>query len=194
MRAGGTQAVEEATLGPRLLRPDLERIRDAELRGRVAATWEAAVATSAWREDPARLPFDPGAPDEPLLEHVRRVVEAALVLAPIAEAALGRPLNRDLLLAACLLHDVDKVLLFEPDEDGRIRPSPTGRRLGHGVTGAMLCREHGLPDDVVHLVLTHTIDSRLAPEPPEGVVLHYADLFAADAALLAAGAELFMNR
>ena len=59
---------------------------------------------------------------------------------------------------------------------------------------AMLCREHGLPEQVVHLVLTHTATSLLAPEPLEGVVLHYADFFAADAALHEARADLLMSR
>ena len=56
----------------------------------------------------------------------------------------------------------------------------------------MLCREHGVPEEIVHLVATHTTQSYLVPEPFEGVVLHYADLFAADAALFVAGATLLM--
>lgn len=180
--------------GVERLRREFDRIADAELRTKVAATWDAAIASSTCPEPLDRLPFDLHAPDEPLVSHVCRVVEAAFALAPIAEAVLGKRLDRDLLLAACLLHDVDKVIVFEPDEHGWFRRSATGLRMGHGVTGAILCREHGLPDDVVHLVLTHTITSTLPPEPPEGVVLHYADLFAADVALYGAGAQLFMNR
>ena len=56
-----------------------------------------------------------------------------------------------------------------------------------------MCRDQGVPEDIVHLVATHTTQSCLAPEPFEGVVLHYADLFAADAALFAAGAPLLMT-
>lgn len=176
------------------LRRGLERIDDADLRAKVAETWEAAVEASPSRDDVGRVPFDLHAPAEPLLDHVSRVVDAAVALAPTAEAALGAPLDHDVLVAACLLHDVDKVLVFEPDGGGGYRLSPAGHRIGHGVLGAMLCREHGLPESVVHLVLTHTVTSALPPEPPEGIVLHYADLLAADAALHAAGAELFMNR
>jgi putative nucleotidyltransferase with HDIG domain len=180
--------------GVERLRREFDRIADTELRTKVAATWDAAIASSTCTEPLDQLPFDLRAPDEPLVDHICQVVEAALALAPIAEAALGKRLDRDILLAACLLHDVDKVIVFEPDERGWFRRSATGRRMGHGVAGAILCREHGLPDDVVHLVLTHTVTSAIPPEPPEGVVLHYADLFAADVALHGAGAQLFMNR
>ena len=180
--------------GVERLRREFDRIADPDLRAKVVATWDAAVASSPCRDRLDRVPFDLRAPGEPLLDHVCRVVEAAVALAPIAEAALGTPLDRDLLVAACLLHDVDKVLVVEPADDRTFRLSAVGRRLGHGVSGAMLCREHGLPEDVVHLVLTHTVTSTLPAEPPEGIVLHYADLLAADAALRAAGADLFMNR
>jgi putative nucleotidyltransferase with HDIG domain len=183
-----------AAKGIERLRGELGRIGDADLRAMVAATWDAALESSPCRDHIDDVPFDLRAVGEPLLDHVCRVVEAALALTPVAEAALGAPLDRDLLLAACLLHDVDKVLVFEPDGDGGFRLSAAGRRIGHGVAGAMLCREQGLPEDVVHLVLTHTVTSALPPEPPEGIVLHYADLLAADVALRAAGAELFMDR
>jgi hypothetical protein len=49
---------------------------------RVVATWEAALAESAFPDDLAGLPFHVEAPHETLLAHVRRVVQVALLLAP----------------------------------------------------------------------------------------------------------------
>lgn len=63
--------------------------------------------------------------------------------------------------------------------DARRRP-PGGS--GHATLGGMLCCEHGLPKPVVHAVLTHAAASPLAPEPFEGLLLRYADFFAADTA------------
>lgn len=184
---------EGAVTGVDALCAEIDEISDPVLRTRVVATWEAALAESAFPDDLAGLPFHLEAPQETLLAHVRRVVQVALLLAGVVEGS-GRQVDRDVLVAACLLHDVDKVLMVEPDGSGGLRPSPQARRFGHGVLGAMLCREHGLPEQVVHLVLTHTATSLLAPEPLEGVVLHYADFFAADAALHEARADLLMSR
>jgi putative nucleotidyltransferase with HDIG domain len=174
--------------------PEIAEIEDAGLRAGVVATW-----TAAWRESGLgprllEVPFAIGAPREPLIAHIRTVYAAAEALAEIV-ARRGRPaVDRDLLRTVCLVHDVDKPLMVEPDDDGGWRKSAAARRIGHGPLGAMLCREHGLPEPVVHLVITHTAVSLLEPEPFEGVLLHYADFFAADAALFDAGHPLLMDR
>ena len=173
--------------------PELALVSDAELRGQIIATWEAALAL-ATVPDPSAVPFALAAPGESLHTHIRLVTKNALALAEVIVERGHPPLDRDLLLAACLLHDVDKLLMVEPDGAEGFRGSSNSRRLGHGVLGAMLCREQGLPEEVVHLVVTHTARSPLPPEPFEGVVLHYADFLAADSAFYEVGERLLMHR
>ena len=173
--------------------PGLTTLDDGLLRQQIVDTWATAWELSGLGDRIHDIPFTIAAPDESLLRHVNRVVEVAVAL-EAAAAENGFPqIEHDTLIGACLLHDVDKVCLLQPSVEGGWEPSPTSRRYQHGVLGAMLCREHGVPDDIVHIVATHTTSSTLPPEPFEGVVLHYADLFAADAALFAAGAVMLMT-
>jgi putative nucleotidyltransferase with HDIG domain len=172
--------------------PGLASVRSPALRRQVTDTWEAAWELSDLGVQIHDLPFTISAPDESLIVHVNRVVEVALVLETYASAAGFPSVDHDTLVGACLLHDVDKVCLLQPSKNGDWEPTRWSRRYQHGYLGAMLCRDHGVPEEIVHLVATHTTQSQLVPEPFEGVILHYADLFAADAALYAAGATLLM--
>jgi putative nucleotidyltransferase with HDIG domain len=174
--------------------PEVTDIEDAVLRDGVVATWTTVWDQSALGARLLDVPFSIDAPEEPLIAHIRAVCAAAEALAEIAVRRGHPPVDRDLLRTACILHDVDKALMVEPADGGGWRKSAAARRIGHGTLGAMLCREHGLPEPVVHLVVTHAVASPLAPEPFEGVLLHYADFFAADTAFFAAGHPLLMHR
>jgi putative nucleotidyltransferase with HDIG domain len=176
------------------LLPEIDGIADPALRAATIATWTTSWEQSGLGDRIRDVPFALGAPREPLLDHIRLVAAAAEALAEVV-VRRGRPaLDRDLLRTAVMLHDVDKPLMVELDDTGGWRKSAAARRIGHGTLGAMLCREHGLPEAVVHLVATHHAASPLPPEPYEGVLLHYADFHAADTALFEAGAGLLMNR
>lgn len=174
------------------LLPGLAEVRDEELRGQVLASWRRSLELSGVGDDVGRIPFAIQALDEPLVRHVGRVVTMALALEHAAADVGFPPIDHDVLIGSCLLHDVDKLCLLEPGPDDGWHASSLARRYPHGVLGAMLCRECGVPEEIVHIVATHSTSSSLPPEPFEGVVLHYADMFAADAAFFAAGATLLM--
>jgi len=176
------------------LLPEITGIADPALRDATVATWATAWEQCGLGERIREVPFAIAAPDEPLIAHIRLVAAAAEALAAVVAARARPALDMDLLRTAVMLHDVDKPLMVEPDDAGGWRRSAAARRIGHGTLGAMLCREHGLPEPVVHLVATHHANSPLPPEPYEGVLLHYADFHAADTALFEAGAGLLMNR
>ena len=170
------------------LLPEIRGIADPALHDATVATWTTAWDRSGLEERIREVPFAIAAPDESLIAHIRLVAATAEALAAVV-VRRGRPaLDMDLLRTAVMLHDVDKPLMVEADAGGGWRKSAASRRIGHGTLGAMLCREHGLPQPVVHLVATHHAASPLPPEPYEGVLLHYADFHAADTALFEAGA------
>jgi putative nucleotidyltransferase with HDIG domain len=174
--------------------PEIADIEDAGLRDGAVATWTTVWEQSGLGPRLLEVPFSIAAPGEPLVGHIRVVAAAAEALAEVVERRGHPPVDRDLLRTACMLHDVDKPLMVEPLDGGGWRKSAAARRIGHATLGAMLCREHGLPEPVVHLVLTHAVASPLAPEPFEGVLLHYADFFAADTAFFDAGHPRLMDR
>src|SRR3546814_8005365 len=82
----------------------------------------------------------------------------------------GRTYDRDLLIAACLLHDVSKAVESEPMSDpGSADPGEAAPRAGrssrlglnvpHAVYATHKIFAHGLPVELAHLVATHTHSS-----------------------------------
>src|SRR3974377_1922473 len=116
-----------------------------------------------------------------LLEHTTSVVGLCRLLADYYPAV-----NRDLLLAAAMLHDVGKVR--ELTWEGVFDYSDGGRLLGHITLGALLVEERirDIPDfpqelaqRLLHCILSHHGElewgSPRRPKTLEALVLHYAE-------------------
>lgn len=127
-----------------------------------------------------------------LLEHTLSVTRSCLHLAERYAAhytELHPPLNRDLVVAAALLHDIGRVLEYGEAVPG-ISPAYTvpGRLVGHLILGRDLvrdaAREQGDVNSELVQMLEHIILSHLAlpewgsprlPLVPECLILHHAD-------------------
>jgi 3'-5' exoribonuclease len=125
-----------------------------------------------------------------LLEHLLSVTLISLNLADTFAARyteLHPPLNRDLVVAAAILHDLGRVGEIS---DETLSPQPTvpGRALGHLVLGRDMvrdaAREQGDVDPELLLLLEHVLLSHLAlpewgsprlPLVPECLIVHHAD-------------------
>lgn len=165
----------------------------APLRELAVTAWVSAWLSST-HDSLEEMPYSLQAPDYSLLDHTNEVADAGILLADYARARWGARLDRDVLLAALLLHDIDKALLYTR-LNGAVVSDPARAGLPHGVLGAMLLKEAGLPDKVVTLVGTHTTTSPVKIADPEAWILHYADLFACDHAFrLAPGTIPFFQR
>ncbi len=116
-----------------------------------------------------------------LLEHTASVVGLCRLLADYYPAV-----NRDLLCAAAILHDLGKIQ--ELRWDRVFDYTDAGRLLGHITLGAMLVEERirALPDfppplanSLLHCILSHhgELDwgSPKRPKTLEAIVLHYAE-------------------
>ena len=131
-----------------------------------------------------------------LLEHTVGMTELALVVAERYPM-----LNRDLLVAGTILHDVGKTV--ELDFERGFRYTDRGGLIGHIAIGAGMVEQRaaaidGFPeslrDQVRHLVLSHhgahEFGAPILPATAEAIALHYLDnldakLFAFEAAMLA---------
>jgi 3'-5' exoribonuclease len=127
-----------------------------------------------------------------LLEHTLSVTRSCLHLAERYTAhytELRPPLNRDLVVAAAILHDMGRVLEFGEAAPG-VSPAYTvpGRLVGHLILGRDLvrdmARELGDVNPELVQMLEHIILSHLAlpewgsprlPLVPECLILHHAD-------------------
>ena len=125
-----------------------------------------------------------------LLEHILSVTHTCMHLADKYVARyeeLKPPLNRDLVLAGAILHDLGRVVELGDDV---VNPQPTvpGRLLGHVLLGRDLvrdmARELGNVDAELVQLLEHIIMSHLTlpewgsprlPMIPECLILHHAD-------------------
>ena len=114
-----------------------------------------------------------------LLEHTVSVVKLCDTIA----AHYGREVDRDLLLASAILHDVGKI--FELRWDRGFDYSDEGRLLGHITQGVLFVEEqiHEIPDfppqvrmELLHNILSHhgqyEWGSPRRPKTLEGLILH----------------------
>jgi 3'-5' exoribonuclease len=125
-----------------------------------------------------------------LLEHTLSVTRSCLLLVEMYAAHyadLKPPLNKDLVVAGAILHDMGRVLEFD---DNPLSPQPTvpGRLVGHLFLGRDLVRDtagtiEGINPDLVQM-LEHIIISHLnlpewgsprLPLIPECLIIHHAD-------------------
>jgi 3'-5' exoribonuclease len=177
-----------------LLLPSSQRPRDemiAELRARIEALrqpWQKLVAHILLDEE--FLPRFASAPAARSMHHayVGGLLEHSLSMAAIAEHLAGQYdyVNKDLLMAGVLLHDMGKTL--EYDISGTFTRSEDGRLVGH-ITRAAILIEMAAAQlrfpaaqlrDLTHLIVSHhgtnEWGSPATPRTLEGILLHQIDL------------------
>ena len=125
-----------------------------------------------------------------LLEHLLSVAHTCLHLADkygSAYADLEPPLNRDLVLAGAILHDIGRTIEFNEDVMN-VQPTVAGRLFGHLFLGRDLvrdkAREQGDVNPELVQLLEHIVISHLnhpewgsprLPLIPECLIIHHAD-------------------
>jgi putative nucleotidyltransferase with HDIG domain len=163
-----------------------------EVRERIVTGW-----VSAWESSPydtlEDMPYSLNAPEYRLMDHVNEVTRTGIDLARRARAEWGMEFDNDVLVSILVMHDVDKPLMYAR-EDGRVVASQLSRELPHGVVGAMMLKELGFPHAVVSVVATHAANAPFHGSGIEAYVLHYADFFSTDHAMMLAGTKPFYQR
>jgi 3'-5' exoribonuclease len=125
-----------------------------------------------------------------LLEHTLSVVRTGAYLADKYREYypdLDPPLNRDLIVAGCILHDIGKLVELTPGADVNAYTTP-GMLVGHILIGRDMLREAakaaGPVDPELLLYLEHVIlshqgtpewGSPKVPMIPEALLVHFAD-------------------
>jgi putative nucleotidyltransferase with HDIG domain len=172
--------------------PEVARISAESMRSAVIAIWLEVWSESSW-DRLEEAPFNGMVPGVTLIDHVNQVTRGALDLAEQVDRHQGTSLDRDLILTASLLHDVSKMVEYEQVE-GKHQKSMLGKSYQHAFYGAHKAQAHGLPMEVVAIIVNHTHESRTMPKTAEALCLYYADMCAADTARLAKGLPLLMHK
>jgi putative nucleotidyltransferase with HDIG domain len=183
-RGGETMSVTDA-LRARVREelPEVEAIRDAELRDRVIEAWATALDRSSFGAISEIRPS--GNPDTPPLkhgtqtDHIRGVTRLAMRMAEELSAMFPElPVNRDILIAAALCHDVGKPWEFDPRNQARWKSAPRAAgapSIRHPAYGVHICLTVGLPEEVAHAAGAHSGEGELVTRSLENTIIHYAD-------------------
>ena len=172
--------------------PELEEIEDRALAEKVVEIWVETWKASPWEriED---APKNPETVDlrHKLVPHTRAVTVQGIAMAKAIRDFHDLPVNLDYVIAGCNLHDVSKLMEYAPEGAGPGK-SRFGKLVQHAVYGVHKALEHGLPLELVHIIGSHTVQSRLGPETIEAVIVYYADYADSDALMLEAGKRLLL--
>jgi putative nucleotidyltransferase with HDIG domain len=161
------------------LLPELELIKQKDLRDAVAETWADAMDQGGWSpEDLPRIPFTLLIPDckFDLVHHTRAVTRTAVAIAGVLKENYGDDvsLDMDLLVAGGLLHDVGKLLEYAREGNAVVK-SRKGALLRHPLSGQALAYKHGLPFEVLNTIAYHSKEGDLGKRTVEGIIIHHSD-------------------
>ncbi|MFN8241570.1 MAG: HDIG domain-containing protein [Bacteroidales bacterium] len=161
--------------------PELDWIKDEQLREKTAKTWELALGRSVLSAgDLEKIPFTLlCGPDLKVsfMAHKRCVVHVARESGEKMNAFFGKdlPVNMDVLIAGAILADVGKLLEYELDSTGKAVQGKYGQYLRHPFSGVSLAEECGVPPEVCHIIAAHAHEGDLVKRTTEAYIVHHAD-------------------
>jgi predicted aconitase with swiveling domain len=160
--------------------PELDEIRDPELRAKVLAVWEEGMALGDWTvEALAEIPFTLLAEnvDITFIEHVRTVCRMCIAMEEVLVKSYGGrvQIDHDALVAGALLADAGKLIEYRREPDGKTVFADMYRYLRHPFTGVALAYKHGVPENVLHVIATHSWEGDKFTRRPESIIFHHAD-------------------
>lgn len=163
--------------------PELSEIRDENLRNLVVDAWAYCLGQSSFHSIDEIRPS--GNPDTPTLkggtqtDHIRGVTRLALALGDTLKEQFPQlPIDRDLLTACALCHDVGKPYEFDPERQARWRSRPSASGwppIRHPQYGTHVCLTVGLPEEVCHAAGCHSGEGELVRRSLHVTIVHHAD-------------------
>ena len=163
--------------------PEVEEISDPELQKKVVEAWATSLGGSSFGAISEIRPS--GNPDTPPLktgtqtDHIRGVTRLAMVIADEMMAMFpDLRINRDVLIAGALCHDVGKPWEFDPENQARWKGAPRAAgfpSIRHPAYGVHICLSVGLPEAVAHMAGAHSGEGELVVRSLENTVVHHAD-------------------
>ena len=175
--------MDELRLEVRRNLPEVENIKNSDLKEKVVEAWAFALSQSEFTSiDQIKASGNPDTP--PLKEgtqadHIRGVSCMAQGLADGVEAIHGDiGIDRDLLWACGLCHDVGKPFEFSPKNQERWlnNEAASGHpAIRHSVYGVHVALTVGLPEAVAHTAGAHSGEGELIKRSLENTLVHFAD-------------------
>ncbi|MEA2055366.1 MAG: HDIG domain-containing protein [Candidatus Thermoplasmatota archaeon] len=149
---------------------ELNWIKNADVKEKVVLVWKEAADRGGWKtldKVPFTLLFENSGK---LTDHTKRITHLAKAVTEQRE----EDINQDYLIAGALLHDVGKLLEYAI-VDGKVVKGEYGKKFRHPVSGALLAKELGLPDDIVLIIYAHSHEGDKCERTPESFIVHHCD-------------------
>jgi len=132
--------------------PELAEIGDDALREQVVEAWTLGLERGGW-QDVGDIPYAWNIDEVSNVEHVRGVTKIALESARVQREFHGAAVDVDVVVAACLLHDVGKCYEYVDHVDAELLVDPERERyateeIPHSLSGYALAHEVGAPTSV----------------------------------------------
>ena len=144
--------------------PEIEEIESRELGDKVVEAWATALAQEGLAAigeiqgsgDPQKYILKEGTQ----VDHLRGVTLLSMRMADQLKALKpGLEINRDVMIAGALVHDVGKAMEFSAANQARWKQAPHlagWPPARHSVHGWHLCKTVALPDEVAHIAIAHS--------------------------------------
>lgn len=163
--------------------PEVEEIRDQDLRAKVVEAWALALAQSSYGAiaeiEPSGNPGVMTLKRGTQADHIRGVTRIAMRTTDELSAMFPEiGINRDVVIAGALCHDVGKPWEFDPANRRRWEGRPRAAGLPsvrHPAYGAHICFTVGLPEEVAHCATAHSGEGELLTRSLENTIVHHAD-------------------
>jgi putative nucleotidyltransferase with HDIG domain len=159
--------------------PEIGLIADPGLKDLTLTVWFKAVKKSGWTaDDLKKMPFTLllKTTNVSLIEHTRAVTLSAVRIGEVMNQEYkGKILvDRDILLAGAILHDVGKLFEYTLDQGVFIK-SREGELLRHPISGAAFAYKYGLPQEIVHVIAAHSKEGDGGRRTIEAIIVNHAD-------------------
>ncbi len=161
-----------------------DRIGDEELRGKVIEFMENPVFEIDG-EEYSGLGFDvsPAGLSRHhcykggYVEHIVSTANIAMAMCRSVEEVYHGKVNRDLVIAGVLIHDIFKPATYTANEDGSYGSSHLADYLDHLSLASIELVRRGFPLELVHLVAAHHGNyGPISPHSVEALICHLSDL------------------
>lgn len=160
--------------------PEFNLIEDDGLREKCLKAYESTLEQGGWQPaDLLALPFtlliDPCPAN--YVEHVRAVTLTSIGAAKAMQEVYGDllPINMDYLVAGGLLHDLGKLVEYEPGTEGLTVQTAYGKLIRHPFSGMALAARFDLPPEVQHMIAAHAGEGDKVQRSTEATIINHAD-------------------
>jgi len=162
--------------------PLVNEIKNEDLKQKVLMAWAFSLSKNGYTK--IEELEGSGKPGGYVLgnqaQHIICVTRMALAMVEIFEISYGKNMHidRDMLIAAGLCHDVGKPYEYhlQKQQEWKARPWCSGNpALRHTLYGVHVALTVQLPEEVVHVCGCHSLEGELVERSLLATIIHYAD-------------------